>query len=326
MSNLKDSIYFACYGSLAIHKAMLRDEERMEFYHSAIMNNVALFKDKTVLDVGCGLGVLSLFAAKAGAKKVYAVEASSEILALAQFSFVRNGLDHIIEAVEGVIEDITLDDNIDIIVSEWMGYCLFYEMMLPSVLFARDKYSPKVMIPNEGSLFIAGFNDKSYHHKRLDWTQDEVLGLNLSSLSKDICSQIWNEKCASANIATTSYEVFNGDLYSLAQDKCCTVKEIDFELRLKRLDKPTLHGILIYFEAHFSQGRTGRLTLTTSPNGLPTHWQQSLCLFETPMMFEGNSLKGTFQLKPLKDAQPSKGRGIEILFKIKDSQYRYILP
>ncbi len=31
-------------------------------------------------------------------------------------------------------------DKVDVIVSEWMGYALLYECMLPAVLAARDKY------------------------------------------------------------------------------------------------------------------------------------------------------------------------------------------
>ena len=30
--------------------------------------------------------------------------------------------------------------QVDIIISEWMGYCLFYESMLDTVLYARDKW------------------------------------------------------------------------------------------------------------------------------------------------------------------------------------------
>ena len=46
----------------------------MRAYHSAIMCNKELFKDKIILDVGAGSGILSIWAAQAGASKVYAVE------------------------------------------------------------------------------------------------------------------------------------------------------------------------------------------------------------------------------------------------------------
>lgn len=56
---------------------MLTDRARQEAYGKAIKNNAALFKDKTVLDVGAGTGILSAFCAKAGAKLIYAVEPSN---------------------------------------------------------------------------------------------------------------------------------------------------------------------------------------------------------------------------------------------------------
>ncbi len=53
---------------------MLKDSVRTSTYMKAIVNNKHLFKDKVVLDVGCGTGILCMFAAKAGAKKVIGIE------------------------------------------------------------------------------------------------------------------------------------------------------------------------------------------------------------------------------------------------------------
>lgn len=136
---------------------MLKDEVRTQCYKNSMLHNKHLFKNKVVLDVGndtrfslevvfnlsantfsifatigCGTGILSMFAAKAGASKVIAVECSG-IVDLADKIVKENHLDHIVKVVKGKIEDISLPDGItavDIIISEWMGYCLFYESML----------------------------------------------------------------------------------------------------------------------------------------------------------------------------------------------------
>ncbi len=65
--------YFDSYAHFGIHEEMLKDGVRTKAYRDAILNNKHLFKDKIVLDVGCGTGILCMFAAKAGAKHVYGV-------------------------------------------------------------------------------------------------------------------------------------------------------------------------------------------------------------------------------------------------------------
>merc|ERR1719427_1620500 len=68
--------YFTSYNNVEVHRLMVRDEARTDSYRKAVMENCHLFKGKVVMDVGAGTGILSLFAKQAGAKKVYAVEAS----------------------------------------------------------------------------------------------------------------------------------------------------------------------------------------------------------------------------------------------------------
>lgn len=81
-----------------IHATMIQDKVRTSTYAQFIMTSPSLFRDAVVLDVGCGTGILSLFAAKSGAKHVFAVDAS-DIAQKATKIVKENGLDNIITYV-----------------------------------------------------------------------------------------------------------------------------------------------------------------------------------------------------------------------------------
>ncbi|KAJ1461964.1 S-adenosyl-L-methionine-dependent methyltransferase [Pelagophyceae sp. CCMP2097] len=132
--------YFSSYAFLYHQKQMLSDNSRMCAYRDAIMQNKDCFKGKVVLDVGAGSGILSLWAAKAGAKKVYACEFTS--MAVHAEALVKaNGLAGVVEVRRSAVEALDLEPgSVDIIISEWMGYFLLRESMLDSVIYARDKF------------------------------------------------------------------------------------------------------------------------------------------------------------------------------------------
>ena len=58
---------------------MLKDEVRTLTYRDSMYHNRHLFKNRVVLDVGCGTGILCMFAAKAGARKVIGVSVTVSI-------------------------------------------------------------------------------------------------------------------------------------------------------------------------------------------------------------------------------------------------------
>lgn len=150
--------YFRSYSNVGIHEEMLRDSQRTLAYRTAILRNRHLFKGKVVLDVGCGTGILSLFAAKAGAKKVYAVDLAS-ITNQAKIIVQENGFGDVIEVINGKVEELELPvKEVDIIISEWMGYCLIYESMLDTVLHARDKWLRKdgkgMLFPDKAKMYL----------------------------------------------------------------------------------------------------------------------------------------------------------------------------
>src|SRR5688572_6586333 len=102
---------------------MLKDEVRTLSYRNSMLNNPHLFKDKIVLDVGCGTGILCMFAAKAGAKQVIGVDMSN-IIDKAKEIIALNGFSDKITLLKGKMEEVILPvPKVDIIISEWMGYC-----------------------------------------------------------------------------------------------------------------------------------------------------------------------------------------------------------
>ncbi|KAJ2070744.1 putative histone-arginine methyltransferase 1.4, partial [Coemansia sp. S100] len=148
----RDPSYFQYYSQLQHQQNMLQDYVRTSSYHSAItLNGAALFRDRIVMDVGAGSGILSFFAAQAGAKHVHAVEASGMankmkviLEAAKRKNAARNAyLADRITVVGSKIEDPRLLEStpkVDVIISEPIGVLLVHERMLESFVYARDKF------------------------------------------------------------------------------------------------------------------------------------------------------------------------------------------
>ena len=100
--------------------------------------------------------------------QVYGVDMSG-IVEQATKIVHNNGLSDSITIIRGKIEEIQLPvDKVDVIISEWMGYCLFYEAMLDSVLFARDKWLTQdgLMFPDRVTFHVAAIEDLEYQENK----------------------------------------------------------------------------------------------------------------------------------------------------------------
>lgn len=148
--------YVDSYSHFGIHEEMLKDRARTLSYRDAILGSAEQFAGKVVLDVGCGTGILSMFAAQAGAKTVFAVDCSA-IVDQTRKIIEANGFSGVIQVIKGKIEEVELPvKHVDIIISEWMGYFLLFESMLDSVIFARDKWLVPggLLYPDKATMYV----------------------------------------------------------------------------------------------------------------------------------------------------------------------------
>jgi protein arginine N-methyltransferase 1 len=214
-----DAYYFDGYSHVSIHETMLRDEPRTTSYAEALMANSDYVKGKVVLDVGCGTGILCMLAARAGAKKVIGVDMSS-MIERARRVVERNGLSDVITLVRGRLEDTALPiaaGDVDIIVSEWMGYGLYFENMLSSVIYARDVYlsDDGILMPSDAVILIEGMSAPE-SSDRINWWKN-VYGFDMSDVADLLTVEAQVQFVEEEDICTNRFEAHRLDI-GKAQD------------------------------------------------------------------------------------------------------------
>lgn len=306
--------YFDSYAHFGIHEEMLKDEVRTMTYRNAMYHNKHVFKGKTVLDIGCGTGILSMFAANAGASKVIGIECSS-IVEYATQIVELNNLSHVITLVKGKVEEVTLPDGIekvDIIISEWMGYCLFYESMLDTVLYARDKWLKEdgLMFPDRATLFICGIEDRQFKDDKINWW-DNVYGFNMSPIRKIAVSEPLVDVVDPKQVVTNACLIKEVDLYTV------TKEELDFSspfhLQVRRNDY--VQALVTFFTIEFTKCHK-RLGFSTAPEAPYTHWKQTVFYLKDFLTTKRNEeIYGVFAMQPNKRNNRDLDFTIDVEFK-----------
>lgn len=295
-------MYFHYYGQLLHQQNMLQDYVRTGTYYAAVIENRADLIGRVVVDVGAGSGILSLFAAQAGAKHVYAVEAS-EMAEYAQKLIAGNpALGQRITVIKGKIEEVELPEKADILISEPMGTLLVNERMLETYVIARDRFlGPNgKMFPTVGRIHMAPFSDEylfvEIANKALFWQQQNYYGVDLTPLYGSAFQGYFSQPVVDAFdprflVAPAISHVI--DFNSIKEED---LYEINIPLKFNAAVGARVHGLACWFDVLFD-GSTVPRWLSTAP-GLPTtHWYQLRCVLSQPLyVMAGQEITGQLHL------------------------------
>ncbi|XP_026465320.1 protein arginine N-methyltransferase 6 [Ctenocephalides felis] len=283
--------YFNSYEDLEVHRLMLEDGPRVRAYKSAIMNQKELFEGRCVMDVGAGSGILSVFCAQAGARKVIAVEASA-LAKLAEQIIAENEVQHIVQVKYSKVEDLKLVDNekVDIIISEWMGFYLLHEGMLDSVLYARDNFlKPEgCLFPQSASISAALCRLPSLFDQ---WSNIHGVSMNCfgSHLRKQMCEKPEIMTVLPEHILTKPEVICWLDLKTITLED---LQKLSAQFISVTKEKTNIQGLCIWFQCQFGQNSVmEKLELSTSPFDENTHWKQTVIVLpEEKQVEEGEPL------------------------------------
>ncbi|CAD6340351.1 unnamed protein product [Miscanthus lutarioriparius] len=312
--------YFCTYAYLYHQKEMLCDRVRMDAYHSAVFRNAPHFKGKVVLDVGTGSGILAIWSAQAGARKVFAVEATNMAEHARELARA-NGVADIVEVIQGTVEDVELPEKVDVIISEWMGYFLLRESMFDSVICARDRWLKPdgVMYPSHARMWLApirtGLGDKKREDFDIamdDWSlfvQDTqtYYGVNMNALTKAyraehekyyLKSSMWNNLHPNQVIGQPAV-IKEIDCLTATVDE---IREVRAQVTMSIRMEARLSALAGWFDVHFrgSAQNPGveEIELTTAPDEHGgTHWGQQVFLLTPPLSVnKGDNVNISFSM------------------------------
>jgi protein arginine N-methyltransferase 3 len=338
-----DDSYFDSYSFNDIHQVMLQDTVRTEAYRDFIYENKHLFAGKTIMDVGCGTGILSMFCAKAGAKQVFAMD-NSAIIDKARQIAIENGLDKQITFVRGKVEDLHElpggYKHVDIIVSEWMGYCLFFENMLPSVFCMRDRFMKRradgsfdgLMVPSHVSVHLAPLADPDWVSDNVTFWND-VYGFDMHCMLEGALDDVVVQHPPAKTVVGATAQKQPVAIWDLHQATAEDLQfEVPFEVKLDQ-DIDSMDAWCTWFDTVFSpspaaeagapgriepaeqeelSAQKGAVTFSTSPMTKRTHWQCGTCIIDRKGKAASKLSAGTAIGGMVKFLKDEEGRGLNI--------------
>jgi hypothetical protein len=264
------------YSNILDHKSMVFDEVRNGAYLNAIRKTIK--PGDTVLDLGAGLGVLGLLALQEGAARVYMVD-PSPVLKVAGLAARHGDFADRVVLIEQAIEETNLPEQVDCIVSVFTGNFMLSEDLLPSLIFARNKYLKPggVLLPDRGVMEVAPVMAPEFYNKTIEGWSDTAFGIDYSFVRSFAANNTFDVNPAQldAKFLAAPVPVFDMD-FNVVDDASCKTSE-----QIKVTESGVCHGILGWFRA-----RIGDEWLSTSPHDAKMHWSQTFLPLQQPVILE----------------------------------------
>jgi protein arginine N-methyltransferase 1 len=256
--------------SFDFHHSMLADELRTTSFLSAIEATVK--PGDVVVDIGTGTGVLSVFAAKAGASRVYAIE-QDPIIAVAREIASRNGLSDTITFVEGGSLEVELPEKADVLVSETIGNMALDEGIITWITDAKERFlRPEgIAIPLDIDV-IASLICVPAEYEQIERWARPLLGLDFAPLRHVARNNVHWVDLSRAEFATRPVSLFSTDFTGdpVPMSTVTTVEAIK---------DVNVHGIGVWFRSSL----TADIHITNeAPNAVPS-WEHGFLPLNAPM-------------------------------------------
>jgi SAM-dependent methyltransferase len=275
------------YDWSGIHRRMLNDSIRTEAFRQAIENTVK--PGDVVADVGAGTGILSLFAARAGAARVYAIERTPTI-EYAKAIAKANGFQDKIKFLWVEAPKAELGEKVDVIVSEWLGNGGVEENMLPAVMSVRDRFLKPdgVMIPGTMTAFLAPV-ESTDAFDFVDYFTKDVYGFDYTAMRKKSLEEQHLTRFTPEQLLAGGEVVATFDIHTVQKPfyktTCIFTLERDGHL----------HGLTGWFDSVIA----GDVKIRTGPNAPETHWYHVYYpIREAVPVRLGNMVRATIEAAP----------------------------
>jgi SAM-dependent methyltransferase len=315
MSDAEDSFYFDRYGDLELQRRMVGDRARTKAFADAIREVVR--DGDFVLDVGCGTGVLAMLAARAGARRVVAIDQSGVVQAAA--NLVRhNGLEDRVEILRGSMAELELGEPADVLVSEWLGNFALVEDMWADVAAVRDRClrDGGRMMPEAVQLFLAPVDDAvAYFGDGPGLWREPVEGLDFAPLESLELRQGRSVQTRIDASTLLGPPVCIASLDARTDGPRAGQGESAHTLDIARDGQ--LVGLVGWFEAQLSPS----VRLSTAPWELETHWSQTFLPLGPQLVRAGDA----FELAVGVKTHPEERRHLQMEIALGDRELSFRL-